>query len=327
MKKLEARKAAERDRERAARVANGAASPQEDFQPFTASWGLPTSQAGRAPVSTGSKDSTSTAATATTPTTPVWTNTAKPQVVKKSMKEIQEEEERRKKLAAKEKETVAAAAKRGYAETTTKSPAPPAASSGGAWTTVGTGGKVPGAAVTATRPAIATSNSAAKVVASASSSTITTPTVAVRVTPAAPTRPAMPAKATSSKADEFPAPPSHEFVKWLGDSLKGLNNSINLEDISSMLLSFPLDPDPSTVEIISDLIYASSTTLDGRRFASEFVSRRKADAAARSKNGAPVGASTKPLSIAEVVKTQPKPAQSEWGGFKVVNKKKKGGRT
>lgn len=119
MKKLEARKAAERDRERVTRAANGAASPQEDFQPFTASWGLPTSQAGRAPVSTGSKDSTSTA-TATTPTTPVWTNTAKPQVVKKSMKEIQEEEERRKKLAAKEKETVAAAAKRGYAETTTK---------------------------------------------------------------------------------------------------------------------------------------------------------------------------------------------------------------
>ena len=93
-----------------------------------------------------------------------------------------------------------------------------------------------------------------------------------------------------------------------------------------MLLSFPLDPDASTVEIISDLIYANSTTLDGRRFAAEFVSRRKADATARSKAGAGSGAG-KVISIADVVKAQPKPqAQSEWGGFKVVNKKKKSGR-
>lgn len=90
-----------------------------------------------------------------------------------------------------------------------------------------------------------------------------------------------------------------------------------------MLLSFPVDPDPSTVEIISDLIYANSTTLDGRRFASEFVSKRKADAASR--RG--MGTVSKPVSIADIVKTQPKPTQPEWGGFKVVNKKKKGGRS
>jgi PERQ amino acid-rich with GYF domain-containing protein len=93
-----------------------------------------------------------------------------------------------------------------------------------------------------------------------------------------------------------------------------------------MLLSFPLDPDASTVEIISELIYANSTTLDGRRFASEFISKRKADAATRPK-GASVGVKTagKSVSIAEVVKAVPKPAQPEWG-FKVVNKKKKGSR-
>ena len=86
-----------------------------------------------------------------------------------------------------------------------------------------------------------------------------------------------------------------------------------------MLLSFPLDVDASTMELISDLIYAHSTTLDGRRFAQEFVSKRKADAVAK-KAG-------KPTLVADVVKAQPKPSQqSEWGGFKVVNKKKKGGR-
>jgi PERQ amino acid-rich with GYF domain-containing protein len=90
-----------------------------------------------------------------------------------------------------------------------------------------------------------------------------------------------------------------------------------------MLLSFPVDPDPSTVEIISDLIYANSTTLDGRRFAAEFVSKRKADVASK-RGTVPAG---KLASIADVVKTQPKPTQPEWGGFKVVNKKKKGGRS
>ena len=96
-----------------------------------------------------------------------------------------------------------------------------------------------------------------------------------------------------------------------------------------MLLSFPMDPDPSTAEIISDLIYANSTTLDGRRFAAEFVSKRKSDVAARPKGAASsVAGATKTVSIADVVKAQPKaPASSEWGGFKVVNKKKKGGRS
>lgn len=89
-----------------------------------------------------------------------------------------------------------------------------------------------------------------------------------------------------------------------------------------MLLSFPLDPDPSTMEIISELIYANSTTLDGRRFAAEFVVKRRAD----TRGSAVAGVTGKPLSIADVVKTQPKPAQNEWGGFKVVNKKKKNAR-
>jgi PERQ amino acid-rich with GYF domain-containing protein len=88
-----------------------------------------------------------------------------------------------------------------------------------------------------------------------------------------------------------------------------------------MLLSFPLDGDATTVEIISELIYDNSTTLDGRRFAQEFITRRRADAASKKPSG-------RAPSIADVVKAQPKPSQqAEWGGFKVVKQKKKGGRT
>ena len=92
-----------------------------------------------------------------------------------------------------------------------------------------------------------------------------------------------------------------------------------------MLLSFPLDPDPSTLEIIAETVYGASTTLDGRRFANEFVAKRKVDAAGRMK-GAPGLSNNRPASLADVVKAQPK-ATPEFNGYKVVKKKGKGTRT
>lgn len=90
-----------------------------------------------------------------------------------------------------------------------------------------------------------------------------------------------------------------------------------------MLLSFPLDPDPSTVELIIELIHGASTTLHGRRFASDFVAKRKEDASRPRAAGVSSGPSgSKPASLAEVVRTQPKPAP-EFSSFKVVKKKGK----
>lgn len=51
----------------------------------------------------------------------------------------------------------------------------------------------------------------------------------------------------------------------------------------AMLLTFSLDFPPSTVEVIQDMVYMNSATLDGRRFAADFCARRKADAASRPK--------------------------------------------
>ncbi|PIL30875.1 hypothetical protein GSI_07044 [Ganoderma sinense ZZ0214-1] len=333
-KKAEARKAEQRERERAERAVR-TSSQSEDFQSFTTSWGLPTSQAGTRSNSNGPKEapvvvSPFNAPVPVAPSPAVWTNAAKSPVAKKTMKEIQEEEERKRKLA-KEKESMAAAARRGYADTTTK-PSGPTPPTGGAWTTVGANGKstaatIAATAVVAARPGV-TPTASAKVVPTASAVPASSGNTSRPSTAVAAARPAAVAVKSASSKDESPAAPgpSLEFLKWLGDSLKGLNNSVNLEELTSMLLSFPLDPDPSTVEIISDLVYASSTTLDGRRFASEFVSKRKADAVSRPK-GASASGTAKAVSIADVVKTQPKPAQNEWGGFKVVNKKKKGGRS
>ena len=50
-----------------------------------------------------------------------------------------------------------------------------------------------------------------------------------------------------------------------------------VDDFVQMLLSFPVDATSDTIELIQEQAYANSTTIDGRRFASEFISRRKID--------------------------------------------------
>ncbi|KAF8446148.1 hypothetical protein L210DRAFT_840512 [Boletus edulis BED1] len=314
VREAEARKAAEKERERLARAnaVTSGNSVAEEGQLFTSSWGLPTSQVGVRNQIPPRETSTNSPISAT-PGAPVWTNVAPTPAAKKTMKEIQEEEERRKKLAVKES-MASATARRGYAETTVKViPSAPAPS--GPWTTVGPNGKSTTPATNIPRPAVNTTlNNPTPVTTLRTNGTVTRQAVAATV------------KAASPRVEDIPPTPSHDFLKWLGESIKGLNTSVNLEEMISMLLSFPLDPDQSTIEIISDLIYANSTTLDGRRFASEYVNRRKVDAASRRGTVGSSGPSNKPVSIADVVKTQPKPAQQEWG-FKVVNKKKKGGRS
>ncbi|KAG6891097.1 hypothetical protein C0995_014187 [Termitomyces sp. Mi166 len=313
-KKAEARKAAEREKERATRAAQPVTDSKDAAQPFTASWGLPTSQVGSRTVGAPVKETSTTVPNPANP--PVWTNPSKTLTAKKTMKEIQEEEERRKKNAV--KETLASAARRAYAETTQKV-TPQVSQGGGAWTTVGAGGK-PTATPVPARPPTAQPPPALSVPSTSArpnGNTIVPRPVSVSsvVKTATPT----------PKGDELPIPPSSEFMKWLSTTLKGLNSSVNVEEIMEMLISFPIEPDQPTIDTVADAIYINSTTLDGRRFAAEFFSKRKADAAAR--KGAVGGGKSpaKPVSIADVVKAAPKPTQPEWG-FKVVNKKKKGGR-
>ncbi|KAG6885523.1 hypothetical protein C0993_000519 [Termitomyces sp. T159_Od127] len=312
-KKAEARKAAEREKDRVVRAAQLVTDSKDAAQPFTASWGLPTSQVGSRALAVPLKEANTTVSTTVNP--PVWTNTSNALTAKKTMKEIQEEEERRKKNVI--KDTVASAARRAYAETTQKATLA-ASPGGGAWTIVGAGGK-PATTSAPTRPP--TQPSPALVVPSTSArpngnSTVLRP---ISISPVAKSSTPTP------KTDELPIPPSSEFMKWLSSTLKGLNSSVNVEEIMAMLISFPIEPDQATIDTVADAIYINSTTLDGRRFAAEFFGKRKADAATR--KGATGGKSpAKQVSIADVVKAAPKPTQPEWG-FKVVNKKKKGGRS
>jgi len=79
-------------------------------------------------------------------------------------------------------------------------------------------------------------------------------------------------------------------------------------------------------EFIADIIYQSSETMDGRRWAAELLGRRKADTASTSSASGVNGRAGSTLGgVAEVPKAQPKqPAQDS--GYKVVKKKGKSGR-
>lgn len=200
----------------------------------------------------------------------VWSNKAQPAPVsstaKKTLAQIQKEEEARKQRLA-----VAAAASaaqtatpsppasvgKRYADLASKAPAPASASpapvASGAWTTVGASGKAkaPPAAPLGPRSASGTVPSPAL----AKARPVTgTRTVTLGSTPAA----------NPNRAVE-------EFTKWAKLSLgKGLNSNINVDDFVQQLLFLPAE-----AEIISDSVYANSQTLDGRRFADEFIRRRK----------------------------------------------------
>jgi len=250
------------------------------------------------------------------PAAPVWTSAAK--TAAKTMKEILEEEERQKLRAAKKQETAATAAKR--AAVTTPVKAPPVAQSGGAWTVVGSGGKPGISSVnTPTRPGTASQTS------TPASDAVPRPSPA-----AAPrsTNSSQLAKTVSNppaKTDDWPIAPSPEFMQWMRKSLQGLNSSVSFEEIAKMLLSFPLDPDPLTVEIIAETVYGASTTLNGRQFASEFVAKRKVDAASAPKSSQGGAVNGKLPSLADIVKA-PKTAQNSDFGYKVVKKKGKASR-
>ena len=112
-KRLDSRKALEK--ERSARMT---AEIKEDIQPFTASWGLPTSQAGSRINSLPIPDAPT--VSAPSPTAVVWTTPLlKQPVIKRTMKEIQEEEERHKKQTSKEA-ILATSTRRAYADSTAK---------------------------------------------------------------------------------------------------------------------------------------------------------------------------------------------------------------
>ncbi|KAF3915581.1 hypothetical protein ABW21_db0206551 [Orbilia brochopaga] len=189
---------------------------------------------------------------------------------KKTLTQIQKEEEARKQKAiaqaalpsASSPATTPVVGTARRSEWATKAaaaasvPAPGIAApmAGGAWTTVGAGGKKIGApaAVTSPQPQNKTALASAPVTKNGKKPAATT------------------ILSTSSGAGTMQKTAQDEFMKWSRLNLKGLNAGVNVDDFLNMIMSFPPE-----VDLISDSVYQQSTTIDGRRFAEEFLRRRK----------------------------------------------------
>ncbi|KAL9557302.1 hypothetical protein MBANPS3_001456 [Mucor bainieri] len=226
--------------------------------PSTLSWGVvvpnsksssantPSSSASSSANNNNNNNSNNAAAAWTAPTGP-----------KKTLREIQQEEElAMKKKTAKATKTAAAIAAANASNSNASSPSKAYAatpSAGGAWTTV-------------------TNTRAAKPSPAPAPAAVAPPPP--QPTQWTPVKPATRATTTARTSG-----PSEDFRRWCRKALRDLNSGVNQEEIVSMLLSFPADS--GSAEIIEDVIYANSVRIDGKRFAQEFMKRRKADIAGR----------------------------------------------
>ncbi|EFX02117.1 gyf domain containing protein [Grosmannia clavigera kw1407] len=132
----------------------------------------------------------------------------------------------------------------------------PAAPVGSGWATVGAGGKVK----TPSGPSVSRSAS--------------TSSPAVKTAPTLPPMPRAASKQVSGAATaklDIGGVAMEEFNKWLHRELgRGITSGIDLDGFVDSLLQLPLD-----LTIISEAVYASSKTMDGRHFAEEFIRRKK----------------------------------------------------
>nr|XP_018259158.1 uncharacterized protein I303_08702 [Kwoniella dejecticola CBS 10117]OBR81316.1 hypothetical protein I303_08702 [Kwoniella dejecticola CBS 10117] len=314
-KHAEARKAALAEA-RAVSSSSPAPTPLSEDFPTSMAWGLPSSKpSAPTPVSA-----------VASPSTPVWGgNDSAP---KKTLKQIQEEEEKRKATAAQAARAAqgapglpsaaGASAKRGYADLAANAASAPAPAG---WTTVGASGKPSASSVVG-------SSAAARVVSTPSivSSKPATPIKTATSTPSIAAVVGTPKqKVNGSSVSEDSSAPSVEFIRWVKGALNGFRGDVD-DFINNVLLSFPIDIPQSqradTLEIISDSVYANSSTLDGRRFAQEYYTKRKADSQRSSAGNTANKPVAKITSLADVVKTQPTKKGDDFG-FKVVKGKGK----
>jgi PERQ amino acid-rich with GYF domain-containing protein len=118
-----------------------------------------------------------------------------------------------------------------------------------------------------------------------------------------------------------------EFHKWAMASLTGLKDGVKANELLAEMLNFPLD-----ASLIADTIYDCSTTMDGRRFAAEFIRRKEAARigvvieAGSSNGGGASGWNEVAKGKANTQQTARDASPETNTAFKVVSGKKKGRR-
>lgn len=140
-----------------------------------------------------------------------------------------------------------------------------------------------------------------------------TPAVGSNSSSATATKPTLAAAATIATG---PALPSLEFLEWCHSRLTSLRG-IDICKFIEMLLTFPLGAPESTLEIITEQVYAYSQTLNGRAFAEDFAKRRNKDHS-MVRNGSLKSA---PSNWAQILVTSSSGKKGSSGGFASAAKK------
>ncbi|KAG5356581.1 Protein SMY2 [Yarrowia sp. C11] len=237
---------------------------------------------------------------------PTWATAPVASAPAKSLSQIQKEEEaaRKKNVPTSTAAAIASGGVKKYADVLPRRApaAAPAVDAASPWTTVGAHGKrmgedgMPVRSQTPTAPAAHMAHQYAAQQAAAAQQQ-----AALAARPPAPVAPAAPKVLT----------PAESFLQWCHGALRGLNAGVNETELIGMLMTLPAEEE--STEIIADIVYANSSTLDGRRFAAEFLKRRK------------IADGDSAVKWSEVIQhTEVAPQDDGWNtAFKVVGKKKR----
>lgn len=196
------------------------------------------------------------------PATSGWATNNKPAVAQKSLAEIQKEEAEAASAKAKAAKSAAIAA---TASTATPFAAGPIPASYGssfantlansvpkddAWTTVA-----------AKKPAV--KKPVAQSITNSASASRANPQLLRSVSAARPTAPSV--NYTALRED---------FLIWARSSMTNLYPTVSKDDLLDIFITLPASS-PDSPQLIAETIYSSSATMDGRRFAQEFLKRRQ----------------------------------------------------
>ncbi len=170
------------------------------------------------------------------------------------------------------------------------------------WTTVGPGGKKskPTAAsiVAATIPSTKTIS---KPIVNSISSSISKPTII---------------NTNTTSNNNNGSITREEFVKWCKGHLSGLKPGVNPDEFITLLLSIPSE----SIKLIEETIFDYSDTINGRRFAQEFIKRRKIVESSSSNKSV----SSSGLSWSDLVSAPREQQDEDWSSsnnFTLVKKK------
>ncbi|KAL5596385.1 hypothetical protein BROUX41_006682 [Berkeleyomyces rouxiae] len=343
IQEAEAAKAAKADQ--AAAAARRAALEQEVADTRERERAMASMQTGLPTTSTWGQASASPAATVssawTRPATRSGSATGTPAQKQKTLAEIQREEELRKAKAAKESALLTSVVgSTGSVSTSTGKRYADLASKGSS-STIATGSVIAGSgtAIASSTPLASGSPSSGPMIGgwatvgaggrvkTSSASTAAGSSRAISTPTAKPisAKPTILSKVSTSAVKSDAVAAQDEFNKWMMRELRGLSDGIDASTFAATLMLLPLE-----TTLISDAVYASSATIDGRHFAEEFIRRKKlADKGIVEKNGTSNTGATGWSEVAKKsnsAREQPTETSIAGAGFKVVPGRKKSGK-